>query len=148
MGYTATTGKLREAYNAIRDRLEADSTFNNYFAMIDYDRITERIETPYCRVDFIGYETNPAQITKQQSPYLDLSITLEVNPSDDNRVAETLLNAIEIFENAYFGTDPTFGTIVLRTEINFDSISQTDKNTIVGTGLVRAELQHYSQGGL
>lgn len=149
----SVTGKLRNAYNAIRDRLEADTDFNNYFACIDYDVKTENDQFPYIKIDFGNFTTVPSQIQNIEAPSFILDVEIKVNADDDDRIAETLLNAIEVFVNAFYGTtdDPTFGNYVLNSEIVFErgEVEEEDpRNTIVADGEVTVTLQHYEHGTL
>lgn len=148
----SSAGTIRTVYNAIRNRLESDSKFKNYFKMIDYDRETKSFPTPYCRLEFINYETNPSQVSKVESPILTLGVTLIIKTKDKNRMAENLLNAVEVFENAYYGSDPTYydGSkgLILNITSSFGGVEQLGNDQIKTEGEIINTLQHYQLGGL
>lgn len=147
-----SNGTIREAYNAIKDRINSDTNFRNFFKYIDYDRQTKDIVYPYCRIDTLDYSTEPSEVAKIEAPSLTLGVTLIVNPQDDNELSPTLFMALEIFLNAFDGTDPTFyngsRALVMNTRKSFGGFEQLEPGMIKTEGEIEIELQHYKQGGL
>lgn len=151
-----STGKLRAAYNAIRDRIEADTNFRNFYAMIEYDCEAKEKAYPYFRLDFIGLTSEPSQAQLNEELILELPFAIAIESDDKERISENLLKAIEIFINAYQGTsdEPTFSNRVLKTSISIDDVdiqeAQTEEDNHLGiaAGLLSITAQHYEQGTL
>ena len=152
----ALQGKVRAAYNAIRDRLEADTDLKDYFAMIDYDFETEKKEYHYIKIDYLGFRTEPSQVPLNEAPVLILGAIVITETDDMNKIAEHNLKGIEIFVNAFMGTagDPTFSNRVLKFNMEFEAPevleaeTEDDKYKMISTGVIEIDLQHYQQGNL
>lgn len=144
----ASAGTLRNAYIEITDRLRNDTDFRNYFAQFDLEKETKQIQHPFCRVALANFTTEPSRVTKTEQPSFIFGVTIEIKCRDEEKKAIEMLNAIEVFVNAYFGTDPTFNNKVLKSEIIFDDFEQKDRNSVVTFGEIEILLQQYQQGGL
>ena len=139
---------LQDTFQAIEDRLTADMIFKNYFRQLETFSLTEVIDEPYFLLGAPGLEVEPHTISLGEVATFRIPIQFVIKNDDSQKTTYEYLKAIEIFLNAYYGSDCTFDGKINKTLFSFADPQEQENNSIVGSGEIEIQLNIFSQGGL
>lgn len=146
---------LRDAYQAIIDRVEGDSQVRTLFSQFHKSSVTEVKNHPYLRIGLANVEMRPITTMGtniSNEAQLDLSVTIEVESDDEDIVTKELLRAIEVFTNALEGTDITYNQKyqgnILISFTEFETLFSGESKIFKSDGLITHTIQPYSGGTL
>jgi len=139
---------LTGIYQAIVDRIFADSSVKNYFADFKIKEEPEVFDKPYLRMSFKELETLPVTVPINREVTMTFEMTIGVVQDDEDLFDKELLRALEIVINAVEKQDLTYSNRIIQTEFNIDDTVQLNDKNRVSKGNFIVTSQPYERGSL
>jgi len=156
----ATLNILQDRFETLIELVCDNADVKKYFKEIDTHSTTKGIDLPYLGFGFVrdsiielkGITTTGPNNKITNNGILSLGVTIIISHDDAKLVAQELMQAIEVFANAFEGGDITFGGKFLG-DLNiifndFESLSNEPAFIKKAEGKLNISIQPYSGGTL